>query len=168
MRCHPGAGTLEAASWAIPTRFEREHLLFHGALPESIEKICKGGFDPRLGGEGVGAMFGTATYFAINASKSDIYTEEFARRRQRSTQRTMIVARVALGAGFRTCEPRKLSRPPDGPPFDSVWAAAAASGGCVDHVEVMICDKSQAMPMFLVDYRHTEQCRCAECLKRPQ
>ncbi|CAE8592873.1 unnamed protein product [Polarella glacialis] len=149
-----------------------EHLLFHGALPEIIEKICKGGFDPRRGGEGVGAMFGTATYFAINASKSDIYTEEFARRRQRSTQRTMIVARVALGAGFRTCEPqKKWSRPPDGPdglPFDSVWAANTASGGCVDHVEVMIYDKSQAMPMFLVDYRHTEQCRCAECLKRPQ
>ncbi|CAE8695197.1 unnamed protein product [Polarella glacialis] len=152
-----------------------EHLLFHGALPESIEKICKGGFDPRRGGEGVGAMFGLATYFAINASKSDIYTEEFSRRLQRSTQRTMIVARVALGAGFRTCEPqRKWSRPPDGPdgpdglPFDSVWAANAASGGCVDHVEVMIYNKSQAMPMFLVDYRHTEQCRCAECLKRPQ
>ncbi|CAE8682533.1 unnamed protein product [Polarella glacialis] len=149
-----------------------EHLLFHGALPESIEKICKGGFDPRRGGEGVGAMFGLATYFAINASKSDIYTEEFARRLQRSTQRTMIVARVALGAGFRTCEPqRKWSRPPDGPdglPFDSVWAANVASGGCVDHVEVMIYDKSQAMPLFLVDYRHTDQCRCAECLKRPQ
>ncbi|CAE8638109.1 unnamed protein product [Polarella glacialis] len=147
-----------------------EHLLFHGALPESVEKICKGGFDPRRGGEGVGAMFGTATYFAINASKSDIYTEEFARRRQRSAQRTMIVARVALGTCLRTGEPQqKWSRPPDGPdglPFDSVWAANAASGGCVDHVEVMIYDKSQAIPMFLVDYRHTEQCRCAECLKR--
>ncbi|CAE8740384.1 unnamed protein product [Polarella glacialis] len=149
-----------------------EHLLFHGALPESVEKICKGGFDPRRGGEGVGAMFGTATYFAINASKSDIYTEEFASRRQRSAQRTMIVARVALGTCLRTGEQqRKWSRPPDGPdglPFDSVWAANAASGGCVDHVEVMIYDKSQAIPMFLVDYRHTEQCRCAECLKRPQ
>ncbi|CAE8628108.1 unnamed protein product [Polarella glacialis] len=118
-----------------------EHLLFHGALPESVEKICKGGFDPRRGGEGVGKMFGTATYFAINASKSDFYTEEKACPRQRSAQRTMIVARAALGACFRTGkQQKKWSRPPDGPdglPFDSVWAAAAASGGCVDHVEVI-------------------------------
>ena len=52
-----------------------EHFLFHGTTADVLNKICKGGFDPQRGGEeAVGKMFGTATYLAANASKSDIYT----------------------------------------------------------------------------------------------
>ena len=42
-------------------------------------------------------MFGLATYFAPNASKSDIYTD-FAARTPRRAERKLIVARLALGS----------------------------------------------------------------------
>ena len=41
-------------------------------------------------------MFGTATYFAPNASKSDIYTD-FAARTPRWAERKLVIARLALG-----------------------------------------------------------------------
>merc|ERR1712129_223168 len=55
-----------------------EHFAFHGAQESVIEHICRGGFDPQRGGEGAGRLFGVATYFAANASKSDIYTDDLA------------------------------------------------------------------------------------------
>merc|ERR1712238_553198 len=77
-----------------------EHLLFHGAVPSTLEKICKGGFNPQRGGEATGKLFGTAAYFAANSSKSDDYTEERANQLAKGAKRTLIVARVALGESF--------------------------------------------------------------------
>lgn len=148
-----------------------EHFLFHGAHVEVVEEICKGGFDPRRAGEGVGSTFGAATYFAANASKADIYTEPLTARLSRTATRRMLVARVILGESFCTKNwtPRAL-RPPDGAdgrPLDSVWAAVRDDGGVVDHTEAMVYDRGQAMPIAVITYSHASGCTCAECLKRP-
>ena len=96
---------------------------FHGAAPENIQAICKEGFDPQRAGEGVGKMFGVAAYFAANASKSDVYTDNLAANRcfPRSAHRQIFLARVALGKTYNTLEPHPdRHRAPDGD--DSVWA----------------------------------------------
>lgn len=144
-----------------------EVLLFHGSTASGIEAILKGGFDPQRGGESAGKLFGVATYFAANASKSDIYTEERSNRLPQHAVRKLFVARVALGESQRVLRGCPgLHRAPDG--FDSVWADSKENGGCVDHVEAMIYTKGQAIPAYLVSYVHAGSCRCAECLKRPR
>merc|ERR1712037_297660 len=92
-----------------------EHLMFHGALPSALERICKGGFNPQRGGETTSKLFGVASYFAANSSKSDDYTEERTNPLPRTAQRTLIVTRVALGEAFRAVRPmQEATRPPDG------------------------------------------------------
>lgn len=141
-----------------------EHFAFHGAKMDVVNEICKAGFDPQRGGEGRGRMFGVAAYFALNSSKSDIYTGSL----YRSSERKMILARLALGRVFRAeqhCQER--TRPPGG--YDSVWAVTRENGGSVDHPELMIYKEQQALPQFVITYRHEcpEHQLCAECLKRP-
>jgi len=144
-----------------------EHFLFHGATKDAVKEICRGGFDPRRGGEGVGKMFGVATYLAMNASKSDIYTEHPAQRLPKQAERQIIVARAILGESHRALQSmQSASRPPDGidgRPLDSVWADTRTNGGAVDHYEVMTYDKGQAYPEAVVTYVHS-----ASCAKRPQ
>ncbi|CAK0832138.1 unnamed protein product [Prorocentrum cordatum] len=148
-----------------------EHFMFHGAAPSTLEKICKGGFNPQRGGEATGKLFGTAAYFAANSSKSDDYTEERTNPLARSARRTIIVSRVALGESFRALRSMKdATKPPDnsdGMDFDSVWADTSSNGGCVDHIEVMVYSEGQALPVALVDYRHADDCACAFCRRRP-
>ena len=43
-------------------------------------------------------MFGLATYFATNSSKSDIYSESFTARLPRGAERKLVVSRLALGS----------------------------------------------------------------------
>ncbi|CAK0909883.1 unnamed protein product [Prorocentrum cordatum] len=148
-----------------------EHFLFHGAVPSTLEKICKGGFNPQMGGETSGKLFGTASYFAANSSNSDDYTEDRANQLEKNAKRTLMVARVALGESFRASEPmQQITRPPDddeGVVFDSIWADTSRHGGCVDHLEVMVFSEAQALPVALVDYRHAVGCTCAFCWRRP-
>merc|ERR1712224_331793 len=144
-----------------------EHFLFHGARPEVLDEICKGGFDPRRVGEQVGKLFGVATYLTPNASKADTYTESFVNRLPKTAQRKVIIARALLGEAH--CTMTRMSdatRPPNGDddrPLDSVWADMRTNGGIVDHIEVMLYDKGQAYPEAIVSYSHTPSCRCAEC-----
>ena len=71
----PGIPNMEALNCAEPGSVNlNEHLLFHGCPVPKCELIARRGFDPQRGGEAVGAMFGKGTYFAQNASKSDLYT----------------------------------------------------------------------------------------------
>lgn len=143
-----------------------EVLLFHGSTAAGVGAIARGGFDLQRGGEGTGKLFGIATYFSPNASKSDIYTEEQTSRLPRCAARKMFVARVALGESHRVLRGTPgAHRAPDN--FDSVWADSRENGGCVEHLEVMIYAKGQAIPVFLVTYTHARACRCAECPKRP-
>lgn len=147
-----------------------EVLLFHGAKLSSIDRILNGGFDPRRGGEGVGRLFGAATYLTPHASKADIYTESFDDRLPQNAHRKIIVVRAALGESFRTVHamPSAL-RPPDGQdanPLDSVWADTLSHGGAVDHLECMVYDRGQTLPIAVVTYAHRWSCTCSECRKR--
>jgi len=148
-----------------------EHLLFHGAPWSVLEQICKGGFNPQRGGETTGKLFGVASYFAANSSKADDYTEERSHPLPKSAKRTIVVARVALGEALRVTQPTpQATRPPDGQDcleLDAVWADSRGEGGCVDHIEVMVYSEAQALPIALVDYRHTPSCWCAFCRRRP-
>ena len=116
-------------------------------------------------------MFGVATYFAGNASKADIYTEDPTHHLPKQALRKMIVAKAFLGKSHRAAAPMQgAHRPPDGGdgrPLDSAWADVRSNGGAVDHHEVMLYDKGQAYPQFLVTYAHVDGCSCAECCKRP-
>jgi len=156
---------------AAPGYDLNEHFLFHGARPDVLAEVCRGGFDPRRGGETVGNMFGVATYLAANASKSDLYTEASDQRMPRTAERSLLIARVLVGESHRTATRLPdARRPPDGAdgrPLDSVWADTRINGGAVDHLEVMVYDKGQAYPQALVTYRHVPGCQCAECGKRP-
>ena len=147
-----------------------EHFGLHGATEEAVQKICRFGFDPQRAGEGAGRFFGAASYFAVNASKSDIYTDQLSagNRYPRSAPRKLIVARLSLGKCARVDECRQSSlRAPEN--HDSAWAAKRSEGGCLDHREVMIYNHQHALPLFVVTYKHEcpSDALCAECIKRP-
>ncbi|CAE8581314.1 unnamed protein product [Polarella glacialis] len=148
-----------------------EHLFFHGAPIAVVDKICKAGFNPCRAGEATGAIFGTASYFALNSSKADDYTEDRGQPLPKQAKRTLIIARVLLGESHRATGPKQdARRPPDGADgleLDSVWAEDRVNGGCVDHREVMVYSEAQALPIALVDYMHKDSCCCAGCCKRP-
>jgi len=149
-----------------------EFFLLHGAHKDKINHIITGGLDPRRGGASAGRLFGQASYLAINASKADLYTDEDPR--QPSTckheQRKVIVMRVALGSCHRTKTPmRERAHPPDasdGKPMDSVLAETRSAGGCVDHLEIMVYNPNQMLPVAVVTYEHEFTCRCALCARR--
>ena len=147
-----------------------EHILFHGAQADTIPKICQDGLNPQRGGENTGKLFGVASYYAINSSKSDAYTEDRHKPLHPNAVRTIIVARAALGESFCALRPMpKAKRPPDnswGSEFDSVWADTRLNHGCVDHVEVMVYNEAQSLPIALVDYVHETDCSCALCQYR--
>lgn len=160
LRVHP-------ASIPIGRPDLNELFAFHGAEPTLVQQICKAGFDPRRAGEAAGKIFGLATYFAVNSSKSDMYTD-WSSRLPRSAERKVILARLVLGRSLRvTAACGDWTRPPDG--YDSIWADSRDTGGCVDHREIMVYTQQQALPLFVITYVHecptTEL--CSECRRRP-
>lgn len=134
-----------------------EYLLFHGAPHNSIETIAQSGFDPQRGGEAVGCMFGIGTYFADLSSKADFYAKPDA-----AGTRSIIIARVLLGNSYATKEKMpKQHRAPD--EHHSVQAIARSEGGCVDHQEYIVYKEQQALPLYVLRYRHAQTCACALC-----
>ena len=139
-----------------------ELLLYHGSEADSIDEITRGGFDPRRGGEATGRMFGHATYFALHASKVDFN----ASRKGSENTRCIVASRVCLGNAFvAKHELPGTLRPPEG--FDSVVAttcfASSTLRGCVDLPEAMVYSEGQALPEYIVEYRHTDDCACHRC-----
>eukprot|EP00927_Polykrikos_kofoidii_P010178 TRINITY_DN14308_c0_g1_i1.p1 TRINITY_DN14308_c0_g1~~TRINITY_DN14308_c0_g1_i1.p1 ORF type:complete len:160 (+),score=12.13 TRINITY_DN14308_c0_g1_i1:110-589(+) len=147
-----------------------EDFLFHGSPLDTVDDICRSGFDPRRAGEFVGRMFGVASYFAVNSSKADVYTGSSTSRLQRQAERRLLVVRAVLGEPHHAKEPMKKStRPPDdcdGQALGYVVAERRIEGGAVDHTEVMIYDKGQALPVAIVTYVHQKECACAACHRR--
>ena len=159
-----------------------EYLLFHGCPVEAVDSIAREGFDPQLGGQAVGGMFGKGTYFAENASKSDLYTtcslcKDGAQHREcrhPSGERRMIVARVLLGhsglvkradAGRATAS----LRPDTGNVrrcYDSHVAVSRAMGGVVDHLEFIVFKQQLALVRYVITYRHKASCVCHMCQAR--
>ncbi|CAE7455618.1 Tnks [Symbiodinium sp. CCMP2592] len=133
----PGIPNIEALSCVEPG----EHLLFHGCPVPKCEPIARRGFDPQRGGEAVGAMFGKGTYFAQNASKSDLYTTcascadhaDFKSCSHPHGERCIVVARVLLGHSMLSTQEKLCgrSRAPereDGEPYDSVTVQTTEHG----------------------------------------
>ena len=137
-----------------------EFLLYHGSDADSINEITRGGFDPRRGGEATGHLFGHATYFAPHASKADFY----ANPDDSEGTYCIVASRVCLGDAFvaRNILTNAL-RPPDG--FDSMVSATRFSSpsGCVDLPEAMVFSEGQALPEYIIEYRHTDDCECQRC-----
>jgi hypothetical protein len=147
-----------------------EYFMFHGTSHACLDKICRGGFDPRRGGSSAGKLFGVGAYFAENASKADRYTTA-----NEAGMYCMLVARVCLGATHMTnTSMETATMPPDrtdgvhagnGVPLNSVTAEKRESGGCVDHREYIVYTGAQALPEFRIWYDHDPDCECSKCKK---
>ena len=162
-----------------------EYLLFHGCPKGQIESIARSGFDPQMSGTAVGAMFGQGTYFAENASKSDLYTTcdlcqadaTCLHCNHAHGMRQMIVARVLLGQSIPVTsgDPQRrtaILRPESGQEgnsrvaYDSHTALPKARGGAIDHTEFIIFKQQMALLRYVITYRHEQSCTCHMCRAR--
>jgi len=157
-----------------------EYLLYHGTSFRKAEGILQTGFDPQRGGDMTGSMFGKGTYFAQNASKSDLYTtckecasDNFKECRHAQGERCILVARVLLGESFVETAPTvdtkhwiKAPDQPNGTPHDSVTGACRADGGVVDHMEFVVFKESRMHVQFQIFYAHVASCNCSNCIHR--
>ena len=47
--------------------------------------------------------------------------------------------------------------------YDSVAAQTKDHGGCVHYPEYMIGNNIAAIPEYVIEYTHKEECRCSQC-----
>ena len=145
--------------------------------------ICAGGFDPRRGGRNMGKMFGVGTYFAHNSSKADIYSQPEQEPALTYTDglQCVFLARVCLGEPFyatrKSVTPAAMSAlmmPPDradqAVPCDSVVGEVQGGQppgeeGYVMFREYVIYHTNQAIPEYLIYYKHKDSCRCSKCVE---
>ena len=154
-----------------------EFLLMHGLPSDLAEKIHTNGLDPRRAGTHFGKLFGAGTYFAANASKSDIYTKPAAAPYEEAPEyegeskwgeRCIMVVRAALGEPHRTRAPmQQATMPPERPDgrgaLSSVVALTQSTGGCVEHPEFIVYSASAALPEYAIWYKHLPCCGCTHC-----
>ena len=142
-----------------------EFLLYHGCRACSIDGILREGFDPCRSGERAGRFFGCGTYFADVAAKADTYVDAAA-----DGMRCLIVAQVCLGKALRALRTMPRFQPDEEDEaesaFDSVVGEDREHGGVLDHREYIVYKGSQAMPRYLVWYRHSDDCKCFRCRLR--
>ena len=153
-----------------------EYFLFHGTNHDNVDQIIQHGLDPQRGGDATGARFGHGTYFAENASKSDMYTTcdqctADEKCHHPTGIRCMIVAQVLLGRTRAVTEKdrnrmRAHDREDGKGPYDSHTALKRADGGCVDHMEFIIFKEQRALVRFVIFYKHKETCQCKDCFFR--
>ncbi|XP_060077596.1 E3 ubiquitin-protein ligase mind-bomb-like isoform X2 [Ylistrum balloti] len=121
--------------------------LFHGTLPDKIDKICKENLDFRLAGERVGAIFGQGTYFAVEAKYSDLYAQGDA-----NHHKFMVLTRVLAG---KCCLGKNQYRRP--PPVDPTDPHSRLYDCCVDNVKnpkiFCLFDTNQYYPEYIIEYR---------------
>lgn len=122
--------------------------------------MCNG-FDPRLCHRG---MYGKGVYFASAACKSHQYTclnPEHTWACTCKVERTLIIARVALGDAYHTTKTMwKEQRPPQKDKFGAVYDSVVVNPGYIKghgkerqiHQEFVIFDKEQAYPAYVVQY----------------
>ncbi|OWF54450.1 E3 ubiquitin-protein ligase mind-bomb-like isoform X2 [Mizuhopecten yessoensis] len=120
--------------------------LFHGTLPDKIDKICKENLDFRLAGERVGAIFGQGTYFAVEAKYSDLYAQADEKR-----HKYMVLTRVLAG---KSCVGKNQYRRP--PPVDQSDPHSRLYDCCVDNVKnpkiFCLFDTNQYYPEYIIEY----------------
>ncbi|CAK9087332.1 unnamed protein product [Durusdinium trenchii] len=138
-----------------------EKILLHGTSWENANSIILNGFDHRTCSRG---MYGDGVYFASAACKSHHYTcKDHKMACGCKRERTLIIARVALGDAYYAKETRyKERRPPvrdstSGVTYDSVVVNPGRIKGHHNttqlHQEFVISDREQAYPCYVVQYR---------------
>ena len=142
-----------------------EKILLHGASWDKANSIVREGFDHRTC---EGGLYGAGVYFACAACKSHQYTCEKPNHRKCCgcrCERTLIIARVALGDAFVTRETMKNARrPPDTHDVSGNFTGACdpivVAPGPISghhnpqqiHQEFVIFDREQAYPCYVVQY----------------
>eukprot|EP00929_Paragymnodinium_shiwhaense_P075621 TRINITY_DN38683_c0_g1_i1.p1 TRINITY_DN38683_c0_g1~~TRINITY_DN38683_c0_g1_i1.p1 ORF type:complete len:1018 (-),score=198.07 TRINITY_DN38683_c0_g1_i1:22-3075(-) len=145
-----------------------ELVLFHGCRADAVPNILQQGFDFRLSGTSAGTMFGKGSYFAENASKSDLYSKP-----DHNGVRSMLLAKVLIGnTQVATSGRSDLCRPEVDPCttagdglYDSVMGERRDLGGSVDFREFITFHQNRAVPVALIKYRHRPSCRCNLCTR---
>ena len=126
-----------------------ESKLFHGTSLTPPDKIYQSqqGFDFRCSGEM--NMWGTGTYFAVNASYSDSYSHQLA-----NNEKEIFLADVLTGVTCQCKPDSKLKKPPpkasganDGELYDSVTGHTNGSDIFV------IYELDQAYPAYVITYK---------------
>mmetsp|Transcript_43941 Transcript_43941/g.98866 ORF Transcript_43941/g.98866 Transcript_43941/m.98866 type:complete len:220 (-) Transcript_43941:11-670(-) len=133
-----------------------EVFLLHGTTAEGLAGILQSGFDNTRSGQRNGRFFGSGLYFADEACKCDSYTQA------ENGQRTIVLARVCLGKAWLALSPKPdMKDPPRG--FCSVVGESNDNGGVLDFREYVIYQGTQALPVYLIHYKHTTRCSCTRC-----
>ncbi len=113
-------------------------------MPESIEAICKQGFDFRFSGSRVGALHGRGSYFAKESKYADSYAEKSDQAKK------MFVAKVLVG-DFTQGDKAYVRPPPKRPdnPHDLY-------DSCVDDAAdpkiFVVFNIDQAYPEYIITY----------------
>lgn len=138
-----------------------EKILLHGTSWDNSDSIVRDGFDHRTCQSG---LYGAGVYFACAACKSHQYTCEqhkFKGRCRCNCQRTLIIARVALGDAYEATETRKKEkRLPLRGGSSGIYDSIVVKPGPIQghhnihqlHQEFVIFDGEQAYPSFVVQY----------------
>ena len=136
-----------------------EKILLHGTSWKNANSIVCEGFDNRMCQN---AFYGAGVYFACAASKSHQYTcNQHKKCCSCKCQRTVIIARVALGDSYVATETRKKERrPPVRSGSSGTYDSIVVKPGLIKghhkpnqvHQEYVIFDREQAYPAFVVEY----------------
>ena len=137
-----------------------EKVLLHGTSWDKANSIVQEGFDFRTCYSG---MYGAGAYFAGAACKSHQYTCEKHKNKccECRCERTLIIARVALGDSYVAKETRKNDRrPPNRGGATGTYDSVAVEPGLISghhnpqqiHQEFVIFDREQAYPCYIVQY----------------
>eukprot|EP00439_Symbiodinium_sp_Y106_P071462 s811_g12.t2 len=138
----------------------QEKILLHGTSWENADAIVMDGFDHRTCARG---MYGDGVYFAAAACKCHQYTCQTHSGKACSCnhERTLIIARVALGDAFHASQTRKGERrPPKRAGATGTHGSVVVNPGPIQghhnpnqiHQEFVIFDREQAYPAFVVQY----------------
>ena len=136
-----------------------EKILLHGTSWDNANSIVREGFDHRTYQH---ALYGAGVYFACAACKSHQYTcEQHKWCCGCRSERTLIIARVALGDSYTATQTRKYERrPPVRRDSSGTYDSIVVKPGWVQghhnqsqlHQEYVIFDREQAYPCFVVQY----------------
>lgn len=140
-----------------------QYLLYHGCDWYTVDKIITDGFRKELSSEMRRSLFGKKVYFADLSSKSGCYVRSDTGSNQGVGKYRMIVARVFIGKTYYTRRAMydAVEDPDD---HDSVTALTKElNGGCVHYPEYMIGNNLAAIPEYVIEFVHKDECRCSQC-----
>jgi len=140
-----------------------EWRLFHGASKEACHRICSGNFDPSLAGMGATwkekgdtwglPLYGFGFYFAEQVTKADEYAEEDP---DDPGAFTVLLCRVVGGRTNVVTEPSIDTNTLESQVLDGPYHSVFGDRVSVQKKpfrEVMVYDKSQVYPEFMLTYR---------------